>query len=75
MKTRQWKTALMLFAAVSSFQVAYAQENNYQVNAGGQVLNSQAIDIDGYVTEPMATDSELENVKQELRKQRQTITI
>lgn len=75
MKTKNWKTGLMLLAAVSSFQVAYGQQAGYQANAGAQVLNSEAIDIDGYVTEPMATDAELENVKQELRKQRQTITI
>lgn len=69
MKTQKlWKTALMLVAAVSSFQVAMAQD--------GQVLNSQAIDIDGYMHEQApVSDHELESVKGELRKQQQAIII
>lgn len=36
-----------------------------------QVLNSEPINVDGYVTEKAATDGELENLRSEIKKQKQ----
>jgi len=43
--------------------------------ANDAVLNSDPIDINGYVTEPNATDHELEKVRGELRNQKNAIKI
>ena len=43
--------------------------------ASDAVLNSDPIDINGYVSEPMATDSELEAVKADVRKSKSLISI
>jgi opacity protein-like surface antigen len=43
--------------------------------ANDAVLNSDPIDINGYVTEPNATDHELEKVRGELRNQKSAIKI
>jgi uncharacterized protein YdbL (DUF1318 family) len=39
------------------------------------VVDSKALDVDGYVAEPQVTDPELEQVKGELRRQKQTIQV
>ena len=58
----------VLLVGVSCFSQAMANEEKY--------LNSDPINIDGYMTAaPVATDSELENVKGELRKQKSAIVI
>ncbi len=43
--------------------------------ANDQILNSDPINVSGYVSEPQATDHELEKVKHELQKQRQAIQV
>lgn len=71
MRSTDKKLALVLIALfVSTTYFAHAIANDEQY------LNSDPIDIDGYVSRPApATDSELENVKSELRKQKNAIVI
>lgn len=67
MKTKSMiKLFLSLSVISSSFVGAFADDT---------VLNSDPIDINGYVTEVPSTDGELEKVRGELRKQKQTIRI
>ena len=67
MKTKSaFKLLLSLSVISSSFVGAIAND---------AVLNSDPIDINGYVSEAPATDNELEKVKGELRRQKQTIQI
>lgn len=69
MKTKKataFKFLLGLAVISSSFVGAIAND---------AVLNSDPIDINGYVSEPPATDHELEKVKNELRVQRNAIKI
>ena len=67
MKTKDaFKLFLSLSVISSSFVGAFAND---------AVLNSDPIDINGYVSEAPATDNELEKVRGELRRQKQTIQI
>jgi opacity protein-like surface antigen len=67
MKTKSMiKLLLSLSVISSSFVGAFADDS---------VLNSDPININGYVSEAPSTDGELEKVRGELRKQKQTIQI
>src|SRR5690554_2529972 len=71
MKTNKSKLRnvfLALTAAACTFNGALAFEDD-------AILNSDPIDINGYVREAPATDHELETVKNELRKQQQAIKV
>jgi outer membrane protein W len=57
--------ALML---ALSFSAAYAQSEE-------QVLNSDPIDVDGYLKEKQVTDGELEQIKSEIRKQKNEVQL
>lgn len=62
---------LALATSVCAFSGAMAYDNYEQ-----DILNSDPIDVNGYVHErAQVSDHELESVKNELRKQQQTITI
>jgi len=61
------KVAMMMLSAVCTFNGAFANED--------AILNSDPIDINGYVQEAPVSDHELEKVKGELRRQKQAITI
>ena len=70
MKTNKSKVRNVLLAlatAACTLTGAMANED--------AILNSDPIDINGYVKEAPATDHELETVKNELRKQKQAITV
>lgn len=70
MKTKnsfKGKIGMMLLSAVCTFSGAFANED--------AILNSDPIDINGYVQPAPATDHELETVKGELRRQKQAIVI
>jgi opacity protein-like surface antigen len=58
---------LIVLALSLSFASAYAQS--------GQVLNSDAIDVDGYLHERPVTDGELEQIKNEIRKQKNDVVL
>ncbi|MCT4640678.1 MAG: hypothetical protein N4A33_00170 [Bacteriovoracaceae bacterium] len=60
------KSILSLAVVATTFASAYANE---------AILNSDPIDVTGYVKEVPATDHELETVKNELRKQKQAIQV
>jgi outer membrane protein W len=63
------KTKTLLALALSlSFASVYAQSEE-------QVLNSAPIDVDGYLHEKPVTDGELEQIKSEIRKQKNDITL
>ncbi len=62
MKTQKMTLALAVFAGLT-FGATYAQ-------AQDQVLNSDQIDVDGYLHERQVTDGELEQIKGELGKQK-----
>lgn len=58
------KTKILFALALSlTFATAYAQSEE-------QVLNSDPIDVDGYMKERQVTDGELEQIKSEIRKQK-----
>jgi Skp family chaperone for outer membrane proteins len=58
------KTNILLALALSlTFATAHAQSEE-------QVLNSDPIDVDGYLQERKVTDQELEQIKSEIRKQK-----
>lgn len=57
------KTNLMVLALSLSFATAYAQ-------SGEQILNSDPINVDGYLAEKQVTDGELEQIRSELNKQK-----
>lgn len=61
------KVILALVSAACTFSGAFANED--------AILNSDPIDITGYVKEAPVSDHELESVKNELRKQKQAIQI
>lgn len=61
------KVIMALVSAACTFSGALANED--------AILNSDPIDINGYVKEAPATDHELETVKNELRKQKQAIQV
>ena len=62
MKTQKMTLALAVFAGLT-FGSVYAQSED-------QVLNSEQIDVDGYLKEQNVTDGELEQIKGELGKQK-----
>ncbi len=64
MKTKH----LMVLALSLSFATAYAQSEE-------QVLNSDPIDVDGYLQEKQVTDGELEQIKGEIRKQKNEVQL
>ena len=69
MKTNNSKTRNVLLAlATAACTLTGAMAND-------AILNSDPIDINGYVQEVPATDHELETVKNELRKQKQAIQV
>ena len=55
--------ALLVLALSLTFATAYAQSEE-------QVLNSDPIDVDGYLHEKQVTDHELEQIRGEIRKQK-----
>lgn len=57
------KTNLLVLALSLSFATAYAQ-------SGEQILNSDPINVDGYLAEKQVTDGELEQIRSELNKQK-----
>jgi len=59
---------LMVLMLTLSFASAYAQSEE-------QVLNSDPIDVDGYMQEKAVTDGELEQIKGEIRKQKNEVTL
>ncbi len=65
---RKAHSLILTLGVLSSFSTAYAQSEE-------QVLNSDPIDVDGYVKEAPATDHELESVKNELQKQKGAIQV
>lgn len=64
MKTRN----LLALGLTLSFATAYAQTSD-------QVLNSDPINVDGYVHEQQVTDGELEQIKSEIRKQKGEVVL
>jgi hypothetical protein len=62
MKTQKMTLALAVCAGLT-FGSVYAQSED-------QVLNSEQIDVDGYLKEQNVTDGELEQIKGELGKQK-----
>ncbi len=63
MKTK----SILLLALSMSFATAFAQTE--------QVLNSDPIDVDGYLAEKQVTDHELETIKNEIRKQKGEVVL
>lgn len=59
---------LLVLALSLSFATAYAQTEE-------QVLNSDPIDVDGYLHEKQVTDHELEQIKGEIRKQKNEVQL
>lgn len=59
---------LLALALALSFSAAYAQNEE-------QVLNSDPIDVDGYLHEKQVTDGELEQIKSEIRKQKNEVQL
>jgi len=59
---------LLALVIALSFSTAYAQNEE-------QVLNSDPIDVDGYLSEKQATDGELEQIKSEIRKQKNEVQL
>lgn len=57
---------LMALALTFTFAHAYAQSED-------QVLNSDPIDVDGYLKEKNVTDGELEQIRSEIRKQKNEV--
>ncbi len=57
---------LLALALAMSFATAYAQSED-------QVLNSDPIDVDGYLKEKNVTDHELETIRSEIRKQKNEV--
>lgn len=57
------KNILLALALSLTFATAYAQ-------SGEQLVNSEQIDVDGYLREKQVTDGELEQIKSEIRKQK-----
>lgn len=65
MKSRSY---LLLALALSIGTAAYAQSEE-------QVLNSDPIDVDGYLKEKQVTDGELEQIRSEIRKQKNEVQL
>jgi outer membrane protein W len=59
---------LVVLALSLSFAAAYAQSDE-------QVLNSDPINVDGYLAEKQVTDGELEQIKSEIRKQKNEVQL
>lgn len=59
---------LLVLALSMSFASAYAQSDE-------RVLNSDPIDVDGYLSEKQVTDGELEQIKSEIRKQKNEVVL
>lgn len=59
---------LLALALSLSFASVYAQSQE-------QVLNSDPIDVDGYLHEKMVTDGELEQIRGEIRKQKNEVQL
>jgi hypothetical protein len=57
------KTTLLALAMSLTFAAAYAQSEE-------RILNSEPIDVDGYLHERQVTDHELEQIRGEIRKQK-----
>ncbi len=57
------KTTLLALAMSMTFAAAYAQSEE-------KILNSDPIDVDGYLHERQVTDHELEQIRGEIRKQK-----
>ncbi len=57
---------LLALALTLSFATAFAQSEE-------QVLNSDPIDVDGYLKEKQVTDGELEQIRSEIRKQKNEV--
>lgn len=64
MKTKNLLVLMMTLSIVN----AYAQQQE-------QVLNSEPIDVDGYLQEKAVTDGELEQIKGEIRKQKNEVML
>lgn len=59
---------LVVLALSLSFATAYAQSDE-------QVLNSDPINVDGYLSDRPATDHELEQIRSEIRKQKNEVQL
>lgn len=59
---------LLALALTLSFAQAFAQSDD-------QVLNSDPIDVDGYLKEKAVTDGELEQIRSEIRKQKNEVQL
>lgn len=59
---------ILLLALALSMTGAYAQSEE-------QVLNSDPIDVDGYLKEKQVTDGELEQIRSEIRKQKNEVQL
>lgn len=64
MKTKN----ILLLALALSFSSVYAQHDE-------QVLNTDPIDVDGYLKERQVTDGELEQIRGEIRKQKNEVQL
>jgi opacity protein-like surface antigen len=61
-------THILLLALALSASAVYAQSEE-------QVLNSDPIDVDGYLKEKQVTDGELEQIRSEIRKQKNEVQL
>jgi outer membrane protein W len=59
---------LLALVLALSFTTAYAQNEE-------RVLNSDPIDVDGYLSEKQVTDGELEQIRNEIRKQKNEVQL
>lgn len=59
---------LLIAVMMISASVSYAQFNT-------QVMETETINVDGYVPERQNTDGELENVKREIEKQKKEVVL
>ena len=62
------RNILLMALALSIGTAAYAQSEE-------QVLNSDPIDVDGYLKEKQVTDGELEQIRSEIRKQKNEVQL
>ncbi len=60
---------LLVLALTLSFANAFAQ------SAEERVLNTEPIDVDGYLSEKQVTDGELEQIRSEIRKQKNEVVL
>lgn len=62
----------LLFLAV---MLVGASVSHAQINTETQVMETETINVDGYLTEKQTTDGELENIKSEIAKQKKEVVL